>query len=240
MPAMKIEDRIIVALDMDSRARALECVNELMPQASYFKVGSQLFTACGPDLVREIVALGARVFLDLKFHDIPQTVAKAVVEAARLKVAMVNIHASGGMTMLQAASHALAEKYSPEERPRLIAVTMLTSIGEADSREIGFSLPMADQSVRLAHMAQRAGLDGVVASPLEIAHIREACGKDFLIVTPGIRPANAVLDDQVRIATAEAALQAGADFLVIGRPILEAPNPRQALQALVASLKTIS
>lgn len=236
---MKIEDRIIVALDMNSRTRALHCVEELMPQATYFKIGSQLFTACGPDLVREIVALGARVFLDLKFHDIPQTVANAVLEAARLKVAMVNLHASGGVTMLQAASRSLAEKYSPEERPRLIAVTMLTSIGEADSREIGFSLPMADQSVRLAHMTQRAGLDGVVASPLEIAHIREACGKDFLIVTPGIRPANAELDDQVRIATPEAALRAGADYLVIGRPILESPNPRQALQALVTSLKAI-
>ncbi|MGB7623548.1 MAG: orotidine-5'-phosphate decarboxylase [Terriglobia bacterium] len=237
---MNIEDRIIVALDVESRARALKCVKELMPPATYFKVGSQLFTACGPDLVRDLVALGARVFLDLKFHDIPQTVANAVLEAARLKTSMINLHASGGVTMLQAAAQSLAENYSPEERPRLVAVTLLTSIGEADAREIGFSLPTADQSVRLAHMAQRAGLDGVVASPLEIAHIREACGKDFLIVTPGIRLANAELDDQVRISTPEAAFRAGADYLVIGRPILEASNARQAFLGIVESLKTIS
>jgi orotidine-5'-phosphate decarboxylase len=240
MPPMNIEDRIIVALDVESRARALKCVKELMPPATYFKVGSQLFTACGPDLVRDLVALGARVFLDLKFHDIPQTVANSVLEAARLKTSMINLHASGGVTMLQAAAQSLAENYSPEERPRLVAVTLLTSIGEADAREIGFSLPTADQSVRLAHMAQRAGLDGVVASPLEIAHIREACGKDFLIVTPGIRPANAELDDQVRISTPEAALRAGADYLVIGRPILEASNSRQAFLGIVESLKAIS
>jgi len=235
---MNISDRIIVALDVASRARALEYVKDLMPLANFFKVGSQLFTACGPDLVRDIVQLGARVFLDLKFHDIPQTVAASVLEAARLHVTMINVHSSGGMKMLQAAARALAEHSGGTERPRLIAVTMLTSIGEADAREIGFSLPLAHQSVRLAHMAKRAGLDGVVASPLEIELIRQDCGKDFLIVTPGIRLAQSGADDQVRISTPKATLDAGADYLVIGRPIFEAEDPLQALQNIVESVKS--
>lgn len=238
MSGMKINERIIVALDVDSHARALEFVNQLIPLADYFKVGSQLFTAGGPRLVRDIVDHGAKVFLDLKFHDIPQTVAKAVLEAAHLHATMINVHASGGMAMLQAAARSLASGFSENTRPRLIAVTMLTSIGEADAREIGFSLPVAHQSVRLAQMAQRAQLDGVVASPLEIKAIREACGQQFLIVTPGIRPDNAAADDQVRIATPKAALEAGADFLVIGRPILEAEDPRRAFQEIVGSVSS--
>jgi orotidine-5'-phosphate decarboxylase len=234
---MKAADRIIVALDVDTRERALACVHQLMPQAKYFKVGSQLFTACGPGLVAEIVRLGARVFLDLKFHDIPQTVAHAVIGAARLGATMITVHASGGMPMLEAASRALAHNFNSSTRPRLIAVTMLTSLSETDTREIGFTLPLREQSVRLAHLAQRAGMDGVVASPLEIQAIRQACGDEFLIVTPGVRPSNSIRDDHVRIAAPKAALEAGANYLVIGRPILEAPDPLLALQEIAKSIK---
>lgn len=234
---MSIAERMIIALDVDSGDRALYFVRELMPDANYFKIGSQLFTACGPTLVREVIQQGARVFLDLKLHDIPQTVAKAVVEAARLDVDMINVHASGGLAMLQAARVALDGEIPQSRRPRLIAVTMLTSIGEAEAREIGFSLPLADQSVRLAQLAQRAELDGVVASPLEIGPIRQACGPGFLIVTPGIRPVRAELDDHVRIATPSAALKAGADYVVLGRPILEASRPLDAFRQIVRSVE---
>jgi orotidine-5'-phosphate decarboxylase len=234
---MGIAERIIVALDVDSGDRALYFVRELMPDANYFKIGSQLFTACGPTFVREVIQEGARVFLDLKFHDIPQTVAKAVVEAARLEVDMINVHASGGLAMLQAARVALDGEIPKSRRPQLIAVTMLTSIGEVDAREIGFSLPLANQSVRLAQLAQRAELDGVVASPLEIGPIRQACGPGFLIVTPAIRPVRAELHDHVRIATPSAALKAGADYVVIGRPILEASRPLDAFRQIVRSVE---
>ncbi len=233
---MNIAERIIVALDVDSRERALQVVPQLTPVIRYFKIGSQLFTAHGPELVREVTKTGARVFLDLKFHDIPQTVANAVVEAGRLGVSLINVHALGGMAMMQAAVRALANCFPSEKRPRLIAVTILTSIGEVDSREIGFPLPISDQTVRLALMAQRAGLDGVVASPLEISEIRNSCGKDFLIVTPGIRPPQSDVDDQVRIATPRRALDDGADFLVIGRPILDAADPLRAAQEIIESV----
>lgn len=233
---MKTADQIIVALDVDSRDGALKLVRQLMPLATYFKVGSQLFTACGPDLVREMTGMGARIFLDLKFHDIPKTVANAVLEAARLGVSMINVHALGGMSLLQAASKALADNFRPEQRPLLIAVTMLTSIAEVDARELGFTLPIADQTARLAQMAQRAGLDGVVASPLEIAEIRHACGQNFLIVTPGIRLPHTNSNDQIRVATPQAALQAGANYLVVGRPILESADPLRAFQEIVRSV----
>lgn len=233
---MAWNEKIIIALDVDSRDRALQFVEALSPLATYFKIGSQLFTACGPALIRDLAHRGLKIFLDLKFHDIPQTVAKAVAEAARLKVAMLNVHASGGMSMLQAATRPLADIGPEQSKPHLIAVTMLTSISEAEGREIGFSLPPAEQAVRLALMAHRAGLDGVVASPLEIEPIRKACGDKFLIVSPGIRPEHSSGGDQVRIATPQAALQAGADYLVIGRPILEARDPRAAFQEILDSL----
>lgn len=233
MHLMKTADRIIVALDVDSRARAREYVQQLMPEARFFKIGSQLFTACGPDLVREIVELGAQVFLDLKFHDIPETVARSVREAARLRVSLVNVHASGGRSMMQAAVRALKEVDGNDLRPQLIAVTMLTSLGESEAREIGVTSYVKDHSVRLAQLAQQSGLDGVVASPLEIEAIRKTCGRDFLIVAPGIRPAQSQSNDQVRVSTPRAALEAGADYLVIGRPILDAKEPRLAFQEIL-------
>ncbi len=232
---MRVSDQIIVALDVESRTRAMEFVRMLYPSVKFFKVGSQLFTACGPDLVREIIGSGGKVFLDLKFHDIPQTVTRAVLEAAKLNVDMINVHALGGAAMMRAASEALAKNHLSKQ-PSLIAVTMLTSMGEVDAREIGFSLPIADQSVRLAVMAQNAGLDGVVASPLEVSAIRRACGPHFLIVVPGIRPPQTSADDQVRVATPAAALEAGADYLVIGRPILDAQDPLEALQQIYHSV----
>ncbi|MDD5544254.1 MAG: orotidine-5'-phosphate decarboxylase [Acidobacteriia bacterium] len=233
---MTSRDRLIVALDTDSESLALALVAKLRPAANYFKVGSQLFTAAGPGVIRHIVEQGAQVFLDLKFHDIPQTVAHAVAAAAHLKVSMINVHASGGAAMMRAAVESL-NKASAGERPRLLAVTMLTSLANPDAAEIGYAHPIPEQVIRLACLAQQAGLDGVVASPLEVHSIRKTCGKDFLIVTPGIRPYDGYHDDQARVATPQAAIEAGADFLVIGRPILEAPDPLQAFLEIAASLK---
>ncbi|MGA2282055.1 MAG: orotidine-5'-phosphate decarboxylase, partial [Verrucomicrobiota bacterium] len=223
----------------------------LQGHAGMFKVGSELFTAEGPVPVRYLVTTGHRVFLDLKFHDIPNTVRAAAREAAELGVSMVNVHASGGRKMMEAAlegARSAVQSVSrrmpgsagiavgDEARPRVLAVTILTSLASQDLEELGISGMPVEAVLRLARLAQSAGLDGVVASPREISAIRQACGPGFLIVTPGIRPASAATDDQARIATPASAIVAGADYLVVGRPITGAPDPVAAADAIVAEM----
>ncbi len=228
---MTPRDRLIVALDVADAASARAMVDRLAGHVGMFKIGSQIFTAAGPDFVREVIARGEKVFLDLKFHDIPNTVAGAVSSAGQLGVSLVDVHALGGKEMLEAAVGAL-----PAMGIRLLAITILTSHDEKTLGSIGVSGSVADSVRRLATLAKDAGADGVVASPQEVALVREACGKDFLVVTPGIRPAGAARGDQSRTATPAAAVAAGADYIVVGRPILEAHDPAAAADAIVREL----
>ncbi len=230
---MNARDRLIVALDVPKADDARVLVDRLAGHVGLFKVGSQIFTAAGPELVREIVGRGQKVFLDLKFHDIPRTVAGAVASASRLGVSLVDVHGLGGRAMVEAAAGAL-----PAMGTRLLAITILTSHDEDTLDEIGVNGSMAESVRRLALLAKEAGADGVVASPHEVAIVREACGSGFLIVTPGIRPAGAALGDQARAATPAAALAAGADYLVVGRPITEAADPAAAADAIVREMET--
>jgi orotidine-5'-phosphate decarboxylase len=223
-------ERIIVALDLPKSEAALALVRELSPHPGLFKIGLQLYTAAGPDIVRAVRDLGARVFLDLKLHDIPNTVGRSVETAASLGVEMLTIHLSGGRAMIEAAVRAAL----PEML--LLGVTVLTSVDEATLRETGVDSPMEEQVLRLAQLGVESGIGGVVASPLEIAPLRRAHGSKLKIVTPGIRPRDAAGDDQKRALTPAEALQAGADFLVIGRPITAAPDPRAALAQIVADV----
>jgi orotidine-5'-phosphate decarboxylase len=241
---------LIVALDFDSLNTALKFAKQVADLVGMFKIGSQLFTAAGPAAVKEISALGPGVFLDLKFHDIPNTVAGAVLSSAAMTgVQLVNVHALGGTAMLHAAAQAISAGVPMgADRPRLIAVTVLTSMDAKAIREVGIGGPPKTRVVKLAKLAKSAGVDGVVASVQEARAIRKACGRDFLIVTPGVRPEiksdssatgsaksrpAARTDDQARTATPTEAIKAGADFLVVGRPITAAPDPRAAAQAIV-------
>jgi orotidine-5'-phosphate decarboxylase len=222
--------RLIFALDVDIFTEAQRWVGRRQGQVGAFKVGKQLFTRCGPDVVKMVRDHGAEVFLDLKYHDIPNTVAMAGIEALRLGVWMFNVHALGGGEMM-ARLVAEVDRVCPrgtKGRPLLIAVTILTSSTDATLRAIGIDRPVVEMVPRLARLAQEAGMDGVVASPQEVGLIRQACGRDFAIVTPGVRPADAALDDQKRVMTPGEALRAGADYLVIGRPISAAPDPAAA------------
>ena len=230
---------ILVALDVESAAKAVDLANQLRGSVGGYKIGKQLFTAAGPAMVRELTSRGDRVFLDLKFHDIPNTVAGAVESAVATGAWMVNVHASGGSAMMKAAADAAAKSAGALGRPKplIIGVTVLTSMTDAALREIGVQRSMIDQVVHLARLAQSSGLDGVVASPQETRAIREACGNDFQIVTPGIRPADQQgKDDQARTLTPAEAIAAGATYLVIGRPITSAPNPREAAERIAATL----
>jgi orotidine-5'-phosphate decarboxylase len=232
---------LIVALDFDSLKSALKFAQQIADLVGMFKIGSQLFTAAGPAAVREVAALGPGVFLDLKFHDIPNTVAGAVLSCAAMPgVQLVNVHALGGSAMLHAAAQAIsAGQPMGADRPRLLAVTILTSMDQKAIREVGIGGPPKTRVVKLAKLAKSAGVDGVIASVQEARAIRQACGRDFLIVTPGVRPKQkepasaAKTDDQARTATPSEAIKAGADFLVVGRPITAAPDPRGAAQAIV-------
>lgn len=223
---------VIVALDVAEASAALALAHRLDPTCCRLKVGKELFTACGPAVVEDLQRLGFQVFLDLKFHDIPNTVAAAVRSAANLGVWMVNVHASGGPRMLAAAQEAA------ESGPLLIGVTVLTSMDGDDYEAVGYRDPLAEQVPRLARLCQARGLSGVVCSAEEAPALRAACGDDFLLVTPGIRPAGSDNDDQRRVLTPDAALRAGADYLVIGRPITRAADPESALAAINASIKT--
>jgi len=230
-------NRVLVALDVDSSAKALALADTLHGTVAGYKIGKQLFTAEGPDVVRALTARGDRVFLDLKFHDIPNTVAGAVRSAMATGAWMVNVHASGGSAMMRAAAEAAHDTAAKTgaARPLVIGVTVLTSMDEAALAEVGTTRPVIEQVVHLARLAKAAGLDGVVASPQEIAAIRTACGPDFHIVTPGIRPAGqAGTDDQARTLTPKEAVAAGATYLVIGRPITAAADPRAAAEAIAA------
>ncbi len=227
------QNRIIIPLDVSTAGEALLTVERLKGRAGMFKVGLQLFTAEGPGIVRRIMDAGERVFLDLKLHDIPNTVQRAAREAARLGVAMFDVHAGGGAAMIQAARQALGD---PPDRPLLLGVTVLTSLERGDLEALGVRATPMDHAVALARLGQQAGLDGVVASPHEIAAIKAACGERFLVVTPGIRPAGSTMGDQKRVMGPAEALAAGADCLVIGRPILDAPDPLQALERILREI----
>ncbi len=229
-----MKSKIFVALDVENKEKALEIVSDLRGLGACFKIGKQLFTSTGPELVREIVGMGEDVFLDLKYHDIPNTVAKAGAAAAQLGVKIFNVHASGGRKMMEAVREEMNKLQNP---PLVLAVTILTSLGEEDIREVGFDRTIPEQIAKLAKLAKDSGMDGVVASPLEIELIRETCGKDFKILTPGIRPAFAAVNDQKRIATPAEALRKGADFLVIGRPITAAENRREAFLKILEECK---
>lgn len=237
---IQAKDRLIVALDVPTAAEAMSIVDELQGAVGAFKVGLQLFTSGGPDLVRKLVNTGSRVFLDLKFHDIPNTVAKASVEAARLGVWMFNVHASGGSEMMIRASREVAEVCARERlnRPLVIAVTVLTSSNSDTLKEVGISGETEPQVLRLAELTAKCGLDGVVASPLEVEPIRSrSASKDLVIVTPGIRAASATNDDQKRVMTPAEAVSKGADHLVIGRPITGASDKLRAVEAIVREIE---
>ncbi len=228
--------KIIFALDVESFAEAKHWVSVLSGQVGMFKVGKQLFTANGPDIVRMIENFGGEVFLDLKYHDIPNTVAMASLEAARLGARLINLHALGGYEMMARTVETLDREFAGKERAKVLAVTILTSSSEETLREVGIERPVEEMVVRLAALAKKAGIDGVVASPREVPLIREACGADFLVVTPGVRPSFAATDDQKRVMTPGEAVRAGADYLVIGRPISAAQDPLAATEAIVQEI----
>lgn len=227
------DPRIIVALDYPDAKAAIDLASRLDPKLCRLKVGKELFTAAGPALLEQLHKPGFGVFLDLKYHDIPNTVAGACRAAAELGVWMINVHALGGRAMMAAAREALPASAA---RPRIIAVTLLTSMGAGDMAEVGLGGSPQDAVLKLARLAQACGLDGVVCSPQEAATLRRQCGKGFCLVTPGIRPAETGQDDQHRVATPRQAIAGGSDYLVIGRPITRAPDPLAALRAITAEI----
>jgi orotidine-5'-phosphate decarboxylase len=239
MPPRAPKDRVFVALDVESLSAAEAMMDRLDGVVTRYKVGNQLFTAVGPAAVDAVQKRGAEVFLDLKFHDIPNTVAGAAREAARMGVFVFDVHASGGRAMMKAAADgaAAAAKELKVRRPLAIAVTVLTSLDRAAlQRELGVAASVEGHVLRLCDLAREAGLDGCVASPQEIAPIRNGLGRDWVIVTPGVRPAGAELGDQARVATPGAAARAGAHYLVVGRPITGAPDPARAAEAIFAEM----
>jgi orotidine-5'-phosphate decarboxylase len=233
-----MQNVIIAALDVPTTARALGLAEQIAGVVGTVKVGNELFTAGGPEIVRRLRALGLQVFLDLKFHDIPNTVAKAVAAAVHLDVQMLTIHTSGGLEMMKAAETAAQETAQKLVRtpPLLLGVTILTSMDRRCIEEVGYQGTVAQQVERLATLASRAGLRGLVCSPLEVAGLRGLIPESMQLVTPGIRLADAAADDQKRTLTPREAIQAGANWLVIGRPIYEAPNPREAAEQISRSL----
>jgi orotidine-5'-phosphate decarboxylase len=233
---MRPEDCLIVALDLSSAAEARKIVQALGPAVSTYKVGNQLFTAEGPGVVRELVAVGKKVFLDLKFHDIPNTVAGSVRSAAALGVSMLTVHAAGGSAMLRAAMEAAQQTPKPHI---ILAVTVLTSLSDADLQEIGVAGRTREHALILATLARNCGCDGIVASPHEARAIRQALGVGFVIVTPGIRPVRSGKGDQLRVNTPAEAIAAGADYLVVGRPVTEAENPRKAAEAILKEIENV-
>lgn len=228
-----VKDKLIIALDGDSLEHAALLVDTLKSEVTNFKVGMQLFTCCGPAAVKMIQDHGGKVFLDLKYHDIPSTVSKAVYAATKLGVAMINIHATGGRKMM-AEALAASQDASDGTPPMIIGVTVLTSMESLG--DIGIQFEIRDQVLRLAKLAQEVGLNGVLASPLEIQPIRSTCGKKFIIVTAGIRSAGTHLDDQARIGSPKQAIAAGADYLVVGRPVTEAKDPLVAVKNILKEM----
>jgi orotidine-5'-phosphate decarboxylase len=229
---IQAQDRLIVALDVSSAAEARRIVQAVGDSARFFKVGKQLFTAEGPQVVRDLICAGRRVFLDLKYHDIPTTVAAAVGEAAKLGVSMLTVHASGGEKMLKAA----AEAASVRRELAVLAVTVLTSMDQHDLEQVGVSVPLRDQVCRLGALALAQGCAGVVSSAREAPALRQKLGNDFLIVTPGVRPAGAAKGDQARVVTPSEAIAAGVTHIVVGRPIANAPDPAKAARDIVEEM----
>jgi orotidine-5'-phosphate decarboxylase len=229
-------EQLIVALDVATAAAARSIVAAVGESASTYKVGKQLFTAEGPRVVRDLIASGRKVFLDLKFHDIPNTVAAAVVEATKLDVSMLTVHASGGAKMLRAAVDAAK---SSSAKPTVLAVTVLTSFSDEDLQEVGFSGRVLDEVLRLAALATSSGCGGIVASPREVREVRRELGSGFAIVTPGVRPAGGEKGDQARVATPAEAIAAGATHIVVGRPITAAANPAAAARSIVEEIASV-
>ena len=235
---MDPKERLIVALDVDTKERALLLIDKLKGDVKYFKIGFELFSSCGPSIVKDALARGCRIFLDLKYHDIPNTVSKAAVSATKLGVFMFNVHALGGYDMMNRTADAVRQEADKLkiERPKVIAVTILTSMDEAALKRVGVSDSMNDEVLRLAQLAKEAGLDGVVASPSETKLLRKEIGQDFLIITPGVRPEWAATGDQKRIATPAQAVGDGASFIVVGRPITDAADQADAAKKILKEI----
>jgi len=236
---ISMRERLIVALDVEDLETAKQWVTLLAGEVGMFKVGKQLFTHSGPAAVRLIRESGGEVFLDLKFHDIPNTVAKAAAQATRLGVKMFNVHASGSLTMMRQTSKEVGRVCRQENlrRPIMLAVTVLTSLDKSDLEKVGVEGEVADQVTRLALLTKEAGMDGVVAAPHEVAGIRAACGKRFVIVAAGIRPSGGKRNDQKRVMTPQQAIAAGVDYIVVGRPILEARDPLRTVREMVLDME---
>ena len=239
---LSAKDRLVLALDLEKDRDALDLVSELKDSVSMFKVGHQLFTAYGPDIVRRIISMGSRVFLDLKYHDIPNTVAKASAEAVKLGVSILNVHALGGHDMMKAASESVRDTAAALNLPKpvVLAVTVLTSMDEQSLRkELKITRSLQREVSHLARLAQRAGMQGVVASPHEIKALRRSVRGDFVILTPGVRPAWAAKDDQKRVMTPGEAIAAGADYVVVGRPILKAADRKIAAKQILDEIESV-
>ena len=238
---MQSDPRLIAALDFPTAEAAQQAVKEIGDAVSYYKVGMELYYAAGNDMIRFLKENGKKVFLDLKLQDIPNTVASALKVETTLGVDMINVHAVGGKKMMEAAAAAIREKAAELgiERPKLLAVTILTSMDEEQFADLNYKNTIAEQVLALAKLAKAAGLDGVVASPKEAEEIRKACGPDFLIVTPGVRPAGSTLDDQSRVTTPAQAFANGSSHIVVGRPIMKAADRKQAAAAIVEEIKNI-
>jgi len=251
---MRPKTELIIALDVDTKERALSLVERLKAEVEIFKIGSELFTSCGPDIVKAVKESGCGIFLDLKFHDIPNTVAKAAASAVRLGVSILNVHALGGYDMMKKCQESVSKEAKALKiaKPKLIAVTILTSMNENSLKKVGINDIMEKQVLKLAKLAQDASLDGVVASPSEVKLIRREAGEDFVIVTPGVRPEWSEVndpsagsgsvrslpkDDQKRIATPKEAVLDGATYIVVGRPIVEAPDPLAAAKRILEEMK---
>ncbi|WP_386692930.1 MULTISPECIES: orotidine-5'-phosphate decarboxylase [unclassified Lonepinella] len=232
-----MDSKIIVALDYENESDALNLVDQIDPALCRLKLGKEMFTSLGTNFLKQLHQRKFDVFLDLKYHDIPNTVARAVRSAADLGVWMVDLHASGGLRMMEEAKNIL-QPYG-KDAPLLIGVTVLTSMEDLDLLQIGINASPLEQVIRLAHLTQRAGLDGVVCSPQEVEILRKNCGENFKLVTPGIRPVGSEFGDQRRVMTPAAAVGAGSDYLVIGRPITQADNPAEVLRAINASLANL-
>jgi orotidine-5'-phosphate decarboxylase len=234
-----VRERLILALDVDDLEKVRELVGKLVGEVGMFKVGKQLFTHAGPAVVKMIEDMGGDVFLDLKFHDIPSTVAKAAVEATRLGVKMFNVHASGSFEMMHQAVKEISLVCRREKlrRPVVLAVTVLTSLDQSDLERVGVKADIKDQVVRLALLSQEAGIDGVVASPHEVVPIRRACGRNFVIVCPGIRPHEGRRNDQKRVMSPQDAIRAGVDYIVVGRYVLEAKDKVAAVRKIVLEME---
>jgi orotidine-5'-phosphate decarboxylase len=230
-----MKEKIAIVLDVSSRQQAMHLVNQLHDLAGMFKVGSQLYMAAGKEVVREIISAGGKVFLDLKFHDIPNTVTRAAIEASRLGISMMTIHASGGRAMMETAARGVRDEFG-KERPIIVAVTVLTSLNREGLSEIGVNEPLDEHVRRLGRLAEDSGIDGVVCSPHEIRLIRQTMKPEFKTVVPGIRMPDQGLNDQQRAATPKDAIAAGADYIVVGRAVTDEKEPRAALERLIASI----